>query len=66
MVLDYLLTITYNTLVNCKANSGYTLLHLAASSGHLDCVKIHDANISIEDDFEKTPIDTAKLAQRAA
>ena len=68
-VLDYLLSRTKNAHVNCRANSGYTPLHLAASSGHKDCVIIllkHNANISIMDEFGKTPIQTAELGAKAS
>jgi len=68
-VLDYLLTLTGNGSVNCQANSGYTPLHLAASSGHWECVKIllsHDADISIQDEYDKTPKETAELSSKSS
>ena len=63
-VLDYLLEKT-NTHVNCRANSGYTPLHLAARSGHGACVRKlleHRADISITDEYGKTPKQMAKKA----
>ncbi len=68
-VLDYLLEKTKNAHVNCRANSGYTPLHLAASSGHGDCVKKlleHSADISIMDEYGKTPKQTAELSSKAS
>ena len=68
-VLDYLLDKTNNAHVNCRANSGYTPLHLAASSGHGDCVKKlleHSADISITDEYGKTPKQTAELSSKAS
>ncbi len=68
-VLDYLLEKTKNTHVNCRANSGYTPLHLAASSGHVECVKKlleHSADISITDEYGKTPKQTAELSSKAS
>lgn len=68
-VLDYLLKKTKDAHVNCRANSGYTPLHLAASSGHWDCVKTlldHTADISITDEYGKTPKQTAELSSKAS
>lgn len=68
-VLDYLLKRTKDAHVNCRANSGYTPLHLAASSGHWDCVKTlldHTADISIADEYGKTPKQTAELSSKAS
>ena len=68
-VLNYLLTATRDAHVNCKANSGYTPLHLAASSGHWDCVKTlldHSADISIADEYGKTPKQTAELSSKTS
>ena len=64
-VLEYLLDRTNNAHVNCRANSGYTPLHLAARSGHGACVRKlleHGADISITDEYGKTPKQTAKKA----
>ena len=66
-VLDYLLTKTKGAHVNCQANSGYTLLHLAASSGHSECVRVllkHGADISIKDEYGKTPSETMALSSK--
>ena len=68
-VLDYLLEKTKNAHVNCRANSGYTPLHLAASLGHGDCVSKlleHSADISITDEYGKTPKQTAELSSKLA
>lgn len=68
-VLDYLLSSTENAHVNCRANSGYTPLHLAASSGHGECVKVllnHGADISITDEYGKTPKQTAELSSKGS
>ena len=68
-VLDYLLKRTKDAHVNCRANSGYTPLHLAASSGHGLCVKKlleHSADISITDEYGKTPKQTAELSSKAS
>ena len=57
-VLKYLLDRTSNANVNCRANSGYTPLHLAASSGHGKCVRellAHGADISCVDKKGRTP-----------
>lgn len=54
--------------INCKANSGYTPLHLAASSGHKGCVKTlirYGADISIKDEYGKTPKQTAELSSKS-
>ena len=64
-VLDYLLTTTSSAHVNSRSGSGYTLLHLAASSGHISCLQVllkNGADISITDEFGKTPKQTAELS----
>ena len=73
-VLDYILKRTNSAHVNskensahvnCKANNDYTPLHLAASSGHEECVRIllrHGADISVLDSFGKTPKQTAEIS----
>ena len=64
-VLDYLLTTTSSVHVNCRAKNGFTCLHLAASSGHVSCLRVllkNGADISIRDDFGKTPRQTADLS----
>ena len=67
-VLDYLLAKSRNAHVNCRSHSGYTPLHLAVSSGHEHCVKKlleHAADISITDEYGKTPKQTAELSSKA-
>ena len=67
--LDYLLEKAGDSHVNCRANSGYTPLHLAASSGHSDCVRAllkHNADISVTDEYGKTPKQTAELSSKNA
>ena len=66
-VLNYLLGKAGESHVNCRANSGYTPLHLAASSGHADCVRVllkHNADISVTDEYGKTPKQTAELSSK--
>ena len=68
-VLDFVLNKTNNAHVNCRANSGYTPLHLAASSGHGECVRTllrHGADISITDEYGKTPKQTAELSSKGS
>ena len=46
-----------------------TLLCTSASVGHLDCVRIlleHDANISIKDEYDKTPMEMAELSSKSS
>lgn len=66
-VLDTLLRKAGDSHVNCRANSGYTPLHLAASSGHGECVRVllkHNADISVTDEYGKTPKQTAELSSK--
>ena len=66
-VLDFLLGKAGDGHVNCRANSGYTPLHLAASSGHAECVRVllmHNADISVTDEYGKTPKRTAELSSK--
>ena len=51
---------------NALANSGYTPLHLAASSGRAECVRVllrpvYKADLSLVDSFGKTALHTAEL-----
>ena len=67
-VLHYLLEKTNNANVNCRANSCFTPLHLAASSGHEKCVKAlleHGANISCIDEYGRTPKQMAELKSKS-
>ncbi len=65
-ILDYLLERTKGAHVNCKSlGGGFTPLSLAASYGHLKCVKTlldHNADIYIINDTMKTPRELAKLS----
>ena len=68
-VLDFLLVTTSSAHVNCRANSGYTPLHLAASSGHGQCVRVllkNGSDISITDEYGKTPKQTAELSSKSS
>ena len=65
--LDFLLGKAGDGHVNCRANSGYTPLHLAASSGHAECVRVllkHNSDISVTDEYGKTPKQTAELSSK--
>ena len=65
-VLDYLLVRAGDNHVNCRANSGYTPMHLAVVSGHVECVRVllkHNADISVTDDFGKTPKELSSKMQ---
>ena len=66
-ILNFLLNEAENSHVTCRANSGYTPLHLAASSGHPECVRVllrHNADISVTDEYGKTPKQTAELSSK--
>lgn len=70
-VLEYLLTKARDAskVVNARTSSGgYTPLHLAASCGSSEAVMIllrHKADISIRDDYGKTPKETAELSSKS-
>ena len=62
-ILRYLLDLTGNANVNCRASGGLTPLHLAASNGHRQCVRellAHGADISCVDQYGKTPKQAAR------
>ena len=66
-VLDFLLGKAVDGHVNCRANSGYTPLLLAASSGHAECVRVllmHNADISVTDEYGMTPKRMAQLSSK--
>ena len=66
-VLEYLLVKSNAAHVNCRANSGYTPLHLAASNGNIECIGVllrNKADILAKDEFGKTPKQTASLTTR--
>ena len=68
-ILDFLLGKAGDGHVNCQANSGYTPLHLAAGSGHAECVRVllkHNADISVTDEYGKTPKQTAELGLKTS
>ena len=65
-VLDYLLEKTNNAHINCQSVSSYTPLHLAVVYGHEQCVRKlleHSADISITDEYGRTPRQTAQLSR---
>ena len=55
--------------VNCRANDRCTPLHLAASHGNEDCVRVlllHNADISATDERGRSPIQVAESSSRHA
>ena len=65
-VLEFLLEKT-NANVDIRAKKGYTPLHVAASMGHEECVKVllnHRADVSLTDEYGKTPRQTAELSSK--
>lgn len=65
--LDLLLQKAEDGHINCLADSGYTPLHLAASSGHAECVRAllkHNADVNATDEYGKTPRQTAELSSK--
>ena len=62
-ILRYLLERAINANVNCRANDGYTPLHVAASHGQRKCAEIlleYGADIYCTDLYGKTPKQAAK------
>eukprot|EP00794_Sanderia_malayensis_P020289 gene20289-22275_t len=59
--------LTYGGFVDALSNGKYTPLHIAASIGAIDCIKVlleYGADISLYDEFGKTPFVTAQLNKR--
>ena len=53
--------------VDAKSNGDYTPLHIASSIGDLRCIETllkYDANVTVIDEFGKTPHGTATLNRR--
>lgn len=66
-ILDYLLEQTEAASVNSTAKSGYTPLHMAASSGLADSVRVllkHDADVNCTDEYGRTPRSAARLSSK--
>jgi ankyrin repeat protein len=66
-ILDYLLENTKAASVNSTAKSGYTPLHMAASSGLVDSVRVllkHDADVNCTDEYGRTPRSAARLSTK--
>ena len=67
-VLKYLLELVGGDIdLNSHTGSGYTPLHLAASSGHRECVQIlldYGADISSRDGYGKTAKQVAELGNK--
>ena len=62
-VLDYLLTRTGDAHVDYRANGGNTPLHLAASRGSIDCIRVllrHGADYTLTNEDGKTPKQVAE------
>lgn len=55
------------TVVNCPSDGGYTPLHFAASKGHVETLMVllnHGADMKAEDEYGKTPKQTAELSSK--
>ena len=66
-ILDYLLEHTNAASVNSTAKSGYTPLHMAASSGLVDSVRVllkYDADVNCKDEYGRTPRSAARLSTK--
>lgn len=66
-ILDFLLQYTDAASVNSVAKSGYTPLHMAASSGLVGSVRVllkHNADVNCTDEFGRTPRSAARLSSR--
>ena len=66
-ILDYLLEQTEAASVNSAAKSGYTPLHMAASSGLVDSVRVllkHNADVNCTDEYGRTPRSAARLSSK--
>ena len=66
-ILDFLLQQTGAASVNCVAKSDYTPLHMAASSGLVDSVRVllkHNADVNCTDEFGRTPRSVARLSSK--
>ena len=66
-ILDYLLEKTETSAVNSVAKSGYTPLHMAASSGLVDSVRVllkHNADVNCTDEYGRTPRSAARLSNK--
>lgn len=65
-VVDYLLN-KVGSVVNCPSDGGYTPLHFAASKGHVETLMVllkHGADVKAEDEYGKTPKQTAELSSK--
>lgn len=65
-VVDYLLNKVSGgaSVVDCTSSGGYTPLHFAASKGDIETLTIllkHKADISAQDEYGRTPKQTAEL-----
>ena len=68
-VLKYLLDLMGNANINCGAFSGYTPLHMAASRGHSECVRLlleRGADVSCLEDYGKTPKQIAQMSSKSS
>lgn len=65
-ILDFLLGHT-EAAVNIVAKSSYTPLHMAASSGLVDSVRVllkHNADVNCTDEYGRTPRSAARLSSK--